>query len=219
MAMQIIWKVEESWKEQEMKLHSETTQGGSHQICSFMWADDCWNLSQSSWNLEQILEELVEEARRWDMQPEPGCLLWTSTNADEKSEDMIIRTAAGENRLLFLTKFRILAHCFNCEGKMQDRVEERMQCANKAWWRDVKIYRSKDVPWRVKQSDGHGMRGKQNCGTDDFDTRVRMEKYGVVEGYKSSERVDPRWSHKVEAHVAVSQSRLRVGPHCLGMVR
>ena len=25
-----------------------------------------------------------------------------------------------------------------------------MQNANKAWWRDVKIYRSKDVPWRVK---------------------------------------------------------------------
>ena len=25
-----------------------------------------------------------------------------------------------------------------------------MQTANKAWWRGVKIYRSKDVPWRTK---------------------------------------------------------------------
>ena len=25
-----------------------------------------------------------------------------------------------------------------------------MQIAKKAWWRYVKIYRSKDVPWRVK---------------------------------------------------------------------
>ena len=84
------------------------------------------------------------------MQPEPRCLLWSSTSADEKSEDMIIRTAARENRLPFLTKFKILGHCFHCEGKMQDCVEERMQCANKARWRNVKIYRSKDVPWRVK---------------------------------------------------------------------
>ena len=29
-----------------------------------------------------------------------------------------------------------------------------MQNANKSWWRDVKMYRSKDVPWRVKQKDG-----------------------------------------------------------------
>ena len=25
-----------------------------------------------------------------------------------------------------------------------------MQSANKAWWRDVKVCRSKDVPWRIK---------------------------------------------------------------------
>ena len=41
------------------------------------------------------------------------------------------------------------------------------------------------------QSDALGVRGKLKCGTDDLDTRVRMEKNEVVEGYKSSERVDP----------------------------
>ena len=25
-----------------------------------------------------------------------------------------------------------------------------MQNANKAWWTDAKIYRSKDVPWKIK---------------------------------------------------------------------
>ena len=33
---------------------------------------------------------------------------------------------------------------------MQDSLEERKQSAYKAWWRDVNIYRSTDVPWRVK---------------------------------------------------------------------
>ena len=26
-------------------------------------------------------------------------------------------------------------------------MEERMENANKAWWSDAKIYRSRDVPW------------------------------------------------------------------------
>ena len=29
-------------------------------------------------------------------------------------------------------------------------VEERMQSANKAFWKDIKIYRSKDIMWRIK---------------------------------------------------------------------
>ena len=60
MAMQITWNLEESWKEQEMGLHSETAQGGSHHVCSFTWADDCWNLSQSRRNLQQMIKEYVE---------------------------------------------------------------------------------------------------------------------------------------------------------------
>ena len=32
----------------------------------------------------------------------------------------------------------------------KDCLEERIQHANMAWWRDVKIHRSKDVPSRVK---------------------------------------------------------------------
>ena len=38
----------------------------------------------------------------------------------------------------------------NRQGKAHEGIEERMQSANEAWWKDVKIHRSKDVPWRVK---------------------------------------------------------------------
>ena len=29
-------------------------------------------------------------------------------------------------------------------------LEETMQNANRAWWRDIKIYKSEEVRWRVK---------------------------------------------------------------------
>ena len=41
-------------------------------------------------------------------------------------------------------------YTFNQAGRTLDCIEERMQNADKAWWSDVKIYRSKDVPMRVK---------------------------------------------------------------------
>ena len=56
----------------------------------------------------------------------------------------------------------------------------------------------------VAESTCRAMGLKQNCGTDDLDTRVRMEKNEVVEGYKSSARVDPndhtRWKHMSRWH-------------------
>ena len=121
-----------------MGLHIETCQGGDDQICSFMWADSCWTQSQSKMHLEQMMKDLIEEAERRDL------LWWTSTYADEKME----RT--GLHKLPFEKKFKILGYTFNQVGRMQDSLDERMQSANKASWRDVKIYRSKDVSWRIK---------------------------------------------------------------------
>ena len=46
--------------------------------------------------------------------------------------------------------FQNFGYTFNQAGRMQDCLEERMQNANKFRWRDAKIYRNKDVPWRVK---------------------------------------------------------------------
>ena len=38
----------------------------------------------------------------------------------------------------------------NRQGKTCDAVEDRMQSANKAFWKDCVIFKSKDVPWKVK---------------------------------------------------------------------
>ena len=38
----------------------------------------------------------------------------------------------------------------NRQGKTHDAVEERMPSANKAFWKDIEIYKGKDVPWRIK---------------------------------------------------------------------
>ena len=37
----------------------------------------------------------------------------------------------------------------NRQEKTCDAVEERMQSANKAFWKDIKIFKSKDVPLRI----------------------------------------------------------------------
>ena len=38
----------------------------------------------------------------------------------------------------------------NRHVKTLDVTEERMQSANKVYWRDIQVFRSKDVPWRIK---------------------------------------------------------------------
>ena len=38
----------------------------------------------------------------------------------------------------------------NRQGKTCEAVEERMQSADKAFWKDFMIHKSKDVPWRIK---------------------------------------------------------------------
>ena len=38
----------------------------------------------------------------------------------------------------------------NRQGQSHDAIEERMQRANEAFWKDVLTHKSKDVPWKVK---------------------------------------------------------------------
>ena len=49
-----------------------------------------------------------------------------------------------------LRKLQKLRYIFNPASKSQESLEELMQNTNKAWWRDARVYRSKDVPRRVK---------------------------------------------------------------------
>ena len=64
--------------------------------------------------------------------------------------DIEIRTRTGLHNLPFEKKFKILRHTSNQAGRTRDSSEQRIHSANKAWWRDAMIYRSKDVPSRVK---------------------------------------------------------------------
>ena len=84
--------------------------------------------------------DLIEEAEKYDLAPKPASLWWTSTyEEEERSEVLVLRK-----------KFLILGCAINRQGKSLDAIEERMQSANKAFGRDILVYRSKDVPWGIK---------------------------------------------------------------------
>ena len=42
-----------------------------------------------------MMEKLVEEAERWDLEPNPASLRWSSTLAGEVKEDMTVKTQKG----------------------------------------------------------------------------------------------------------------------------
>ena len=73
-----------------------------------------------------------------------------SASDSEDKLDLSMGTKTRSRRFPVEEKFKILGFTMNRQGKTHECLEERMQSANKAWWRDGKIYRSKDVPWRVK---------------------------------------------------------------------
>ena len=126
-----------------MPLHVETAQGGFHKICSFMLADNYWILSQSGENLEQMMKELVDEVGRWDTEQE---------NYEYVVDENIRRRGTGKRISI---RRQVHTSCFLqrrsriARGRCRTPWSEIIQNADKAWWRDVKIYGSKDVPWRV----------------------------------------------------------------------
>ena len=72
----------------------------------------------------------------------------SSTREPEERSDISIDTE--RHRFTFEEQFKILGCAMNRQGKTHDAIEERMQSANKAYWKDVMIYKSKDVPWKIK---------------------------------------------------------------------
>ena len=64
---------------------------------------------------------------------------------------MMLGTSKGCYKFLFEEEFKILGCMMNRQGKTCDAVEERMQSANKAFCKDIKIYRSKEFLWKVKR--------------------------------------------------------------------
>ena len=93
--------------------------------------------------LEQILRDLIEEAETWDVAPKPASLWWTSTYEEEERSEVRFATTGLMNKFPYEEKFKILGCAMNRQGKTLDAIEERMQSANKANWRDILVYRIK----------------------------------------------------------------------------
>ena len=103
-----------------------------------------------SCHTRKMLRDLIEEASRWDLEPELVSLWWTSTYDSEEKSDMNLGTTSGCYTFPFENKFKILSRAMNRQGKTYDALEERMQSATKAFWKDSLIFKSKDVPWKIK---------------------------------------------------------------------
>ena len=102
-----------------------------------MWADNSWIMSHSKKNLEQMSCDLIEEASRWDLVPKPTSLWWSCTYGPVERIDMTIYTTTGCYKFSFEEKFKNLGFAMNRQGKSHDAFEERMQSANKAFWKDI----------------------------------------------------------------------------------
>ena len=63
---------------------------------------------------------------------------------------MILGMSKGCYKLPLEEEFKILGCMMNRQGKTCDAVEEIMPEGNKAFWKDIKIFKSKDVLWRSK---------------------------------------------------------------------
>ena len=63
---------------------------------------------------------------------------------------MILGTSTGCHKFPFAEEFKILVCAMNRQVKTCDAVEERMQSANKDFWKDILIHKSKGVPWKIE---------------------------------------------------------------------
>ena len=84
-------------------------------------------MSHSRAHLEQMMKDLIEEAERWDLEPNPASLWWTSSFSSEKKMDLTIGAKTGHYRIPFEEFFKIRGFSLNRQGKTQDCLEERMQ--------------------------------------------------------------------------------------------
>ena len=74
MAMQLLSEIEKRWKERRMGILLDFEDEEADQICSMMWADNFWVVSHSKKILEEMLQDIIEEAKRWDLLPKAASL-------------------------------------------------------------------------------------------------------------------------------------------------
>ena len=90
----------------KMGVLMDTREGQAHQICSFMWTDNYWIMSHSKTHLEQMTKDLMEEAERWDLEPETCRSVVDKHLCLRDMEDFTISTRTGQHRIAFEKEFQ-----------------------------------------------------------------------------------------------------------------
>ena len=118
------------------------------------------------------------------LEPNAASLWWSLWEGGEERE-MVIETANGKHRLPSLGSWGTL---FSRDGRMQFSQGEKMQSANRPWWRDAKIYRCNSVPWKIKCH-----RVIDRVHTDEDLTNIILEEGRRTKRHKSTARGQPAW--------------------------
>ena len=63
------------------------------------------SLSHSKSHSEQVLKDLIQETAKWDLEPKPASLWWTSTYGSEERQELTIDTETGSHRTHFEENF------------------------------------------------------------------------------------------------------------------
>ena len=63
---------------------------------------------------------------------------------------MILDVSTGYYKFLLQDTFKILGSAMSRQEKTYDTEGERMQSTEKSFWKDSLIYKSKDVPMKIK---------------------------------------------------------------------
>ena len=74
------------------------------------------------------------------------------TQTCESVVDKYVRCTVGCHKFTSEKKFKVLGCAMNRQGKTIEAIEERMQSANKAFWKDISFF------WQASLYDRDGMR-------------------------------------------------------------
>ena len=141
MAMQILSVVEERWKEKRMGLFLISRMRRLTRFAVWCGQTTSGYCCIHTHKFGKMLQDIIEEAKKWDLLSLAASLWWTSTfEGEEKQIWMWPQTEESSSE----ENFKILGCVMNRRGKTLDANEERMQSANKACWKDFKIHNNKD---------------------------------------------------------------------------
>ena len=211
-SMQILSEVEERWKEGRMGLLLDFKDEKDHQICSVMWADNVWLMSHSKKSLDEMVQDIIEEAGRWDLLPKAASLWWTSTYEGEEKIHMNVITKVRIFWFPFEEKFQDPG-VMNRQGKTVDtrrfgkisrfsRTTSRERSSADDWWvmftqlvghvYPVFCFGSENGSWTVETKEQDQKMGDQDYD-DDFPLCEKEGRYLMQDVAELSERYGYTW--------------------------